>query len=159
MNPPFQFDGYTLRQADTTDLPLAREWNAIDSDHTWELGLATYWVQQSAHAQCFVLEDATGPVFFFKAIKRPDADWIEVAIQFNRAAPTTPLWRTMNGMNAGMRWLEKILPANGVKTVYFSSKNERLIRFAVRVLQFSEVANEGESLELKFRRFRRTIPA
>lgn len=162
MTSTFQFDDFTLRPATEADLPLARAWNAADPDHVWEMGTERYWIRPEGGwekcSECFVLEDFE-PVFFLRTTRiwQHEQMSIEISIQFNRADLTTPLWRTMNGMLAGMKWLERTLPANGIHAIYFSSKSERLIRFAQVRLGFSEVENFGESLAMGFRRFRKII--
>lgn len=156
--PSFQFGEYNLRPAVERDLPLAQAWNSADPDHGWELGQERYWIENTKTVNSFVLEDAQGPVFFFRAIRLAGADWIEISLQFDRQAQPAPLWRMMNGMTAGLRWLEKMLPANGVNAIYFSSKSERLIRFAIARLGFEEVQYVVPEVSSHgFRRFRKAI--
>src|ERR1017187_9315607 len=138
-----EFDGYTLRAATEADLPLAREWNAADPDHAWEGGQERYWIEQKAGVESYVLEDALGPVFFFKQILIDGPSFehfeVEVSIQF---APLLQgeQWqlRTMTALSKGFAWLEERLSGAGVKAVYFNSKNLRMIRFALIKLGFTE---------------------
>jgi hypothetical protein len=158
--PSFQFEGYILRPAHESDLPMAREWNAADPDHAWELTQDRFWIEQGRRGgtliNSFLLWDEQGPVFFFRAEVPAGARSVEVSIQFNRSDRPTPLWRTMNGMLVGERWLRGMLAKNGIRTIFFNSKSPRLIRFAQHRLEFREVWNEdAESRAAGFRRFRK----
>lgn len=178
--PTHSFGGYTLRPAGEADRELARAWNAVDTDHAWELEQPDYWTASGLSVNCYVLcrphvlRCPLEPLFFFRMVRpwlRPDgeqvyfidlwlsgpsasdedvkrADWVEINIQFDRTGHT-PYWNTMLGMEAGMKWLETILPVNGIHAVYFNSKNQRLIRFAEKRLGF---VKDGE-------RYKRMIEA
>ena len=138
--PAYQFEGYLFRPAVWGDLALAQSWNHIDPEHTWEGGLPLYWIEQTAEVNSYVLEDRTGVVFFVKSI-RSAGDEIQINLQFDRSHATVSKMRTMQGMVAGMRWLQKALPLNGFRAVYFVSKNPELMAFAEKGLGF---ARDGE---------------
>lgn len=175
MMPSFEFDGYTLRPATEEDLPLARAWNAGDPDHVWEAGQERYWIEQRAGVESYLLEDALGPVFFFKILTiaetlmggvssnavncgaRTNAKAVEVSIQFAPDGGAGQL-RTMTALSRGFAWLEKRLSAVGVKAVYFNSKNLLMIRFALIKLGFTEVENDYEPAKMMgFRRFKKEL--
>jgi hypothetical protein len=154
----FQFDGYTLRPTTEDDLPMAVAWNAADPDHAWELERERFWIENAGPVETFLLEsNGLGPVFFLRTCRLKENGAIEITIQFNREEAVTPLWNTMSGMQAGMKWLERILPGNGIDTIYFSSKSARLIQFATRRLGFTEVENLTVGAKMDFRRFRKVI--
>ena len=160
MTTSFQIEGFTLRLATTADAALARAWCEADREHAWEAGQENYWIEQKpGRVECSVLEDAMGPVFFFKIQRdyRSAGLAVEVSIQFAPDGGCARL-RTMQALSKGFAWLEKRLGEGGVNAVYFNSKNRRLIQFALLRLGFKEVANEYEpSRVLGFRRFMRAL--
>jgi hypothetical protein len=136
MSPPtYKFDGYTFRPAVWADLTLARAWNAADPDHSWELEYPYFWIEQTERVASYVLEDAVGVVFFLKALRHPGRA-AEITLQFDRDWDMVSARRVVKGLCTGFEWLKKALPMNGFRAVYFLSKNQQLIAFAVKVLGF-----------------------
>jgi hypothetical protein len=133
--PIYAFDGYTFRPATTEDQPLARLWNLMDLDHTWERQFLDYWIQQNDRVNSYVLEDAIGIVFFVKAIRHGSHE-VEIALQFDRSYRMVSKARAMRGMEAGFAWLKKALPRNGFKSLYFRSRSVELIGFTEKRLGF-----------------------
>jgi hypothetical protein len=157
----YRFDGFTLRPAATADRPLAREWNEADPDHAWEASQENYWTEQKPGMECWLLEDAAGPVFFLKLItvhgSCVENFEIEISIQFAPGDRGLKL-RTMQGLSRGMAWLENSLREVGVNAVYYNTKNPHLVRFSVERLGFAEVENDYEpSKALGFKRFKKEL--
>lgn len=123
--PVFQFHGFKLRPTRTHDYGLARLWTQLDPDHRHKT-LPEFWLTQGATTNSFVLEDAFGPVFFFRMDL--EGETICIHIQFPPDDRATRR-RLMQGMSIGFAWLEKRLGALGYKTVYFNSSNQTLISF------------------------------
>jgi len=148
--PTFEFASYRFRPATMADLPVARAWNAADPEHAYELQFENFWVEQTLVANSYVLEDDEGPFFFIKMVrgvhsygdsqgKRIRWEWdtqVELHLQFNRAADRMVKLRTMEGMIYGWGWLQGLLAAAGVDTVYFQTRDERTALFAMRRLGF-----------------------
>lgn len=133
--PVYQFDSYKFRPATADDKPLARLWNTMDPDHTWELQYHDYWIEQNNQVNSYVLEDSTGILFFVRSIRHMGNE-IEITLQFDRKCGMVSKARVMKGMEVGFAWLKKALPMNGFKALYFVSKNEDLILFTEKRLGF-----------------------
>jgi hypothetical protein len=133
--PTYRFDGFVFRPATAADLPRAQRWNAADPEHTWEAQYPAFWIEQSLQANSYVLEDARGVVFFMKSIRAAQGE-IEISLQFDRLRREVSQQRAMAGMMAGIEWLKEALPMNGFSAVYFASRNQKLIAFAVKKLGF-----------------------
>jgi hypothetical protein len=161
--PSFQFDGYTLRPAvGDVDRALAAAWMAADR---WHAGLFApeFWLEQSALVNSFVLEDAQGPIFFFRtclACRSGGGDGpgfggfsiykgVEVFIQFAPMSRGTFILRTATALERGFAWLKKRLGGLGYDAVYFTSRNPQLIEFAERRLEFIGTAQPDGSTRLK----------
>jgi hypothetical protein len=141
----YQFSRYLLIPADPRHLELARAWTLADPDHAGSVR-PEFWIEQGERWEAWLLTDAEGPVYFFKAV-RYDPD-IEVHIQFPPypavAAITSQIHhrnRLSMALVEGMRWLER--RARGVREIRFESQNSSLIRFAEKHLGFT---NEGGHL-------------
>lgn len=133
--PVYQFDGYKFRPATSDDQPLARLWNRMDPEHTWELQYPDYWIDQNNQVNSYVLEDEIGILFFVKSIRHMGNE-IEITLQFDRECGMVSKTRVMRGMEVGFAWLKKALPMNGFTALYFVSKNEDLILFTEKRLGF-----------------------
>jgi hypothetical protein len=133
--PVYEFDGYTFRPATAKDLPLARQWNRMDPDHTWELQYPEYWIEQNSQVNSYLLEDAIGTLFFVKSIRHMGNE-VEISLQFDRQHGMVSKGRVTRGMEVGFAWLKKALPMNGFTALYFVSKTEELISFTEKRLGF-----------------------
>lgn len=142
--PAFRFGGYTLRPSIDSDLDLAARWTQADPDHC-DTTEGKFWLRNDGGVNSFVLCDDRGAIFFFridiecelpKGGPRPYPKAVSLHMQF---APTDPRERRrlMQAMLIGFGWLEKRLSAAGVDTVYFHSKNPRLILFCEKRLGFA----------------------
>jgi hypothetical protein len=135
MSETFQFAGFTLREATLErDYELAKDWNYADPDHR-DTTLGTFWLQQGEETNSYLLEDESGPVFFFRMDARERFTWMEVHIQF---APGNALLqaRTRRGIRRGFAWLEKMLTESGFEGYYFHSRSPQLIFFCQNRLGF-----------------------
>lgn len=133
--PVYKFDGYTFRPTTSDDQPMARIWNSMDPDHTWEMQYPDYWVEQNGQVNSYVLEDAIGVLFFVRSILHMGNE-IEITLQFDRHCGSVSKARVMKGMEVGFAWLKEALPMNGFKALYFVSKNNDLILFTEKRLGF-----------------------
>lgn len=153
--PTFTFDTYTLRPAaGVIDLIRAAAW--MDED-VWHRGQfkPEFWLEQSAAVNCFVLEDAKGPIFFFRTQRTYTEpvngyrEWpVEIYIQFAPGASIARL-RTAVALTVGFAWMQRRLGALGYDAVYFSSSNPRLIEFAQKRLGFVVAAQTMAGTRLK----------
>jgi hypothetical protein len=141
--PSFRFGGFLLRATTVSDLHLAATWVYADPDHR-KTTEPEFWLEQTADANSFLLEDSAGPVFFFKLEKVDDA--MAIYIQFGPEQTTANRSRTMAGLTEGFAWLEKRLADVGVRRVYFHSRNPTLIYFSQKRLGF---VWDGRKLERK----------
>ena len=141
--PTFEFSGFTLRVATADDLPLAQAWTDADPDHR---GMdAGFWIEQKPGTNSMILEDALGPIFFFKMAKCGPLS-LELHIQFSPGDRGLKL-RTMQGLSKGMAWLEKNLAEQGYDALFFTSKSPHLIAFCECRLEFTAISlKNGEAL-------------
>lgn len=152
----FRFCGLTLRPAgvEHSDVLVAAEWTDADPDHR-EKVLATFWIEQQLGVDSYLLLDADGPVFFFRAELPPSRISATIHVQFPPTRPVTPNKEEVNacsknrervrrGMLEGLPWLERMLRQVGVREITFESEDRPLIGFAVRELGFKE---NGKRLE------------
>lgn len=155
--PTFKFDKYTLRPAEgEADLALAAAWMEADRWHRGQFK-PEFWLEQSATVNSFVLEDEAGPIFFFKTrlpeLRAPvGPKGVDLYIQFEpmdvlAGAPVR--WRTMVALEKGFAWLKKKLGGVGYDSVYFESKNPKLIEFCERRLGFVVDAATERGTRLK----------
>lgn len=133
----FTFQGFTLRPTRYDDRDLAADWTAADPDHC-STADADFWLEQRPGIESYLLEDAGGPVFFFK-MERRTADQVEVHIQFPPGDRNNKV-RILAGLSSGYEWLERVLISHAVRTVTFTSRNPSLIAFCERRLGFVEQA-------------------
>lgn len=131
----FTFQGFTLRPTRYDDRDLAEEWNAADPDHCNTTD-PDFWLEQRPGIESYLLEDAAGPIFFFK-MERRAADQVEVHIQFPPGDRNNKV-RILAGLSSGYEWLERILILHAVRTVTFTSQSPSLIAFCERRLGFIE---------------------
>jgi hypothetical protein len=122
----FTFNGYLLRSAVLSDIPLAAAWTDSDPDHAGRVP-PRFWI---ADDSCWLLSDRDGPVFFFRGIRIAERI-LEIHVQF---APNLPRERLVSALLEGMAWLET--NAQNVDEICFDSKNERLISFCEKRLGF-----------------------
>lgn len=141
MLPTYYFDRYTLRPAGPADLPLAQAWSEADDDHRGNVP-ATFWVDGKDSYLLLVAKAGWAgelcqfPVFFFKIETARNRE-AKVYMQFADCETKECRRRTMDGLVAGLRWLEKMLVDVGYETVYFTSKRRELIAFCTRRLGFT----------------------
>lgn len=133
--PVYKFSTYTFRPATAKDRPLARLWNRMDPDHTWELQYPEFWIEQTHQANSYVLEDATGVLFFVKSIRHIGNE-VEITLQFDRECGMASKARVIKGMDAGFEWLKEALPMNGFDSLFFISNNKKLILFTQKRMGF-----------------------
>jgi hypothetical protein len=150
--PTHKFDGYMLRPAMQADREKADRWCGADPEHRWEAKQKDFWIKQILNVNCYVLEDADGPIFFVRLfafrkhyiLPGSTEKCIEISLQIPPWRERTHDARIRLALERGMRWLEKTLPGNGFDTVYFASKNARTLRFATLRLGFRR---EGEQMK------------
>jgi hypothetical protein len=135
--PVYRFKGYTFRPATLDDQLLSQLWNWKDPDHAWETQYPDYWIEQNGHVNSYVLEDGLGILFFVRSMRHVDNE-LEITLQFDREYESVSKARAMRGLDAGFTWLKEALPMNGFKSLFFVSKNEKLILFAEKRLRFSK---------------------
>jgi hypothetical protein len=132
--PSFRFAGFTLRPAIDSDILLADYWVSADPEHRLTTK-ATFWIEQSATANSFLLEDRDGAVFFFKIVDEGNRT-LAIHIQFGPDNSAQMRTRIMDGLTTGFAWLQKRLMAMGYEAVYFNSNNPGLIYFSQKRLGF-----------------------
>lgn len=138
---------FTLRTTEETDFALAQEWNAADPWHR-HTTQPEFWLDNNAGADSYLLEDAIGPVFFFKLMQTNQPAELEMHIQFSPDKGPGMGLRTIRGLVTGFAWLERRLSGLGYEAVYFDSKSPTLINFCKSHLRFED--QDG--------RLKRTIP-
>lgn len=138
----FTFNGYTLRPANESDLPLAQLWTLADTDHK-DITLPSFWIEQRIGRDSYLLSDGAGPVFFFKlhvttwrgSAMKPCR--VELHIQFMPGITDEDTGRIRGGLTQGMTWLERVLRLSAIREVSFDSSNRKLIAFCKKRLGFS----------------------
>lgn len=138
----YQFQGYTLRPATVRDLKLACEWTAADPDHA---GRVDPWFWIESRANCFLLFDSEGPIFFFKGIREANIFGIHVQFPpYDRPEMRHRLrQRISQGLIEGLMWLEEQLcESPSPIQLIFESETPALIRFCERRLGFKMEAGK-----------------
>lgn len=137
----FQFSGFTLQTARPGDnhWKIARAWTQADPSHR-DTTSPSFWFEQEDGIESYVLEDRGGVVFFFKMMRRPNAE-VELHIQFppkleDAEKDAEQRDRVMRGLTLGLQWIEKVLASREVSRLFFSSKSPSLIRFSQKRLGF-----------------------
>lgn len=155
--PTFQFNGFILRPAGWDDIALLRNWLGSDPYHAG-VSAASFWIENSAIANSFLLLDSVGEVFFFKIVRLsikskrrgfPSERAVALHIQFAPNDERGRKLRTLQGLAIGWDWLKKILASQGYDAVYFTSKNRSLMQFCCARLEFVEDGVEGDETRLK----------
>lgn len=132
--PSFKFQGFTLRPAVFSDYSLAMVWVEADPDHRGKTP-AEFWLINDDRTNSFVLEDAVGPIFFFRTDRHETE--VELHMQFGPTYRDYQLKRrTMQGMKVGLPWLEMMLAGAGYQELYFYSSSPKLIWFCQHSLAF-----------------------
>jgi len=136
----FRFSEFTLRPAGAiaTDALLAKQWTEADPWHNTVQ--PSFWIEQGQHCDSYILYDKDGPVFFWKGVLISPRS-MEMHIQFPPRPANAQERRRLRGRVAlglivGLKWLEGILFATGVKEIYFDSFSDDLIVFCVNRLDF-----------------------
>jgi len=134
----FQFKGYRLRPALLGDLALAQQWTAADPDHAGRVDPKS-WITQSELTQSYILEDAEGPIFFFKG--ELELQWPRIVVHIQFPPDDRPNFhhrrrqRVSQGLIEGLAWLEERM-AGAVNEIVFESSTPALVRFSIRHLGF-----------------------
>jgi hypothetical protein len=152
-----QFGGYMLRPAGgnllnrrMADLDLARAWTAADPDHAGRIEPG-FWLQQGIGVDSYLASDRSGPLLFLKIVKHcfTETEWhAELHVQF---APGERE-RTRCALMKGMEWLIPILERSGAREIYFATRNQTLLRFAVKRLGFKEGLDAPKGEQRLYRR-------
>jgi hypothetical protein len=133
----YHFREYTLRPATEADRDLATTWTAADPWHA-NTTPPDFWLDQAIGLESYILEDAEGPVFFFRMTRA-----VRLDIQFPPEDPHDDMRkRVRDGLREGFGWLAAVLALSGVHQVIFKSENPELIRSAEKRLGF--VPSPGE---------------
>lgn len=153
----FKFAGYRLRPAIEDDLLLAARWTAADPFHK-DGTPPEFWIEHRAYTECYLLEDGRGPLFFFRIDQISDSlrERAALHIQFAPKETEDHAERTRTGLTVGMEWLEGMLSQTSIREIFFDTRNEKLLRFAVKRLDF-EV--DAETTATGERRLRKAIGA
>lgn len=129
--PVYHFHGYTLRPATSEDILMSTAWTAADPWHANTTN-PEFWLDQSPGIESYILEDAEGPVFFFRMTRA-----VRLDIQFPPEPPEGDTRkRVRDGLREGFGWLAAVLALSGVHEVIFKSENPELIRSAEKRLGF-----------------------
>jgi hypothetical protein len=175
-----RFSGYTIRPANLPhtvtagkklyadlDLRLAIEWTAADPDHRGKID-PEFWLEQRPGMDSVVVEDQSGPVFFFKTCllverkqvmeREQDEEDIriiaQVFIQFMPCATEEDRERTRQALMEGTAWLAPVLEQSGAEEMFFDTRQPKLIAFCQKRLGFIV---DGKDLEGGYVRLRRTL--
>lgn len=146
----FHFGNCELRPSTPADEDIARAWTAADPFHGGTI-VGSYWLEQSAGVDCYLLSDELGPLFFFRMeravkmeqeSKRPLYIFsIEPAtrllIQFGPTDTPEQAQRAKDGLAIGGRWLAGALATSGVGEIFFGSESKLLRRFVSGALGFT----------------------
>lgn len=145
----FTFGPYTLRPAGKfdADRKLAEEWTSADRDHAGRVD-PVFWLEQKLGRDSYILQDKTGPLFFFKliqpALPEDRFNACEVHIQFppHPGQPEKqPLQRERLAiaLHEGLQWLERVLIGNNIGEIFFDSTSDPLVAFCIKRLGFQLV--------------------
>lgn len=137
----FAFNGYILKPAGFEHLRLAEAWTSWDADHAGRVE-PKFWIAQGEATDSYLLSDARSGIFFFR-IDMETRETAEVHIQFMPCAHEEDRERTRAALLAGMFWLEAVLRGNGVKEIWFDSRDRKLIQFCIKRLEFEEWPSKG----------------
>lgn len=149
----FRWSKYTLRPSGGCifDYRVAKHWTQQDPDHAGKVQ-PVFWIQQSLYQDSYVLQDRQGIIFFFSAIRFEDGyihesvvvpgPCVQVHIQFppltGELLPDLKRQReTMDALQQGLPWLERVLTQSHVREIFFDSENEPLVAFSVKRLGFT----------------------
>ena len=124
----FKFAGYELRPATEEDIDLARAWTAADPAHAGIIAPG-FWLEQEPGVDCYLLSDASGPLFFFRMQRA-----VRLLIQFS---PEADAERTRKGLEEGVAWLERGLAMVAVTEILFDSCATLLRRMVTGKLRFT----------------------
>lgn len=137
----FQFQGLTMKTAMPSNFywRLAKQWTDADPEHR-KTTTAAFWFEHGDGVESYVLEDAVGPILFFKLVRHDTAE-IEIHIQFppfekNPRMEQARRERIATGMTCGLEWIEKVLAYKDVSTLFFVSESSQLIKFCEKRLGF-----------------------
>lgn len=140
----FGLDTFTLRPAaGEFDLELARMWSREEPDHDGRLA-PEFWLCQGPRTDSYLLSDPRGPLLFFRIdlIAKPDGTlFASLHIQFTPIRQPIDRLRICDGLREGIEWLVPMLAASGIGEIFSDTPSDRLIRFAVKRLGFSQVGN------------------
>lgn len=131
----FTFDKYTLRPTTDEDMKTAVEWTAADPHHAGRTR-PEFWLEQRVARDSYMLEDAEGPLFFFK-LHRITINAVELHIQFPPPSDLHQKHRVQVGLIDGFNWLEKTLKLAHISVIHFDSAHGPLRQFAVGRLGFA----------------------
>lgn len=126
----FTVGEYVLRKATHEDEALAAAWIEGDPYHKGRV-LPAYFIQEMPGEECWVFEDATGPVFFFKTQQA-----VRLHIQFGPSTTRKDRTRNARGLEEGMRWLDEMLHVRGYREMVSNIDNPVLENFAMNRLGF-----------------------
>lgn len=138
-----RFANYLLRMTGPEDLKLATEWTAADADHAGRVD-PRFWLERDAHGESWLLHDAEGPLFFFKAVRfeSQGQNILELHVQFSPVPEPIDPWthrhhrvRTARALVDGTQWLERTVQA--FHEMWFDSNNPVLIHFCEKHLGFT----------------------
>ena len=148
----------------SSDLPLAEKWTAADLAHA---GMdPRFWTQQGLGMDSYLLEDATGPIFFFRAHVKESRVRVtvgekeikaakriaEIHIQFGPVETQPARIRVYKALMEGMTWLLKMFEQAGVEEIYFDSSNDDLIHFCRKRLGFTLLSENASTGDCRLRR-------
>jgi hypothetical protein len=136
MTGEYKFGKYKLRPATDADTLMAARWVSADPWHATTTK-PDFFLSKEKGIESYVLEDETGPVFFFRMMRV-----VRLDIQFMPEAEDAEHERTRDGLIEGVNWLTAALAIGGVHQIMFQSENPLLIRSAEKRLGFTRSPHE-----------------
>lgn len=150
----YKFGECEIRPAAEADAPLAHWWTRIDPYHQGTIA-SSFWLEQGAGIDCYLVSDAKGPLFFFRMERAVKLDQesrrplyifnvepvVRLLIQFGPNSTPEAAARMRQGLADGGRWLAGALGTSGVGEIFFDSQSKLLRRFVSGALGFQPRAD------------------
>lgn len=131
----FEFNGYKIRPATKEDLDLAAKFVEGCDDHRGRVAPEFFVTQQGC--ACFVMEDETGPIFFFRTERV-----MRLHIQFGPATTRDEKHRNAVALIEGFAWLCQAALKAGYQEIISETPSKELAKFSKERFGFQESPNE-----------------
>lgn len=133
----FQFGDYSVRPVNPADRERLAAWIAADPAHSAQGIDASFFLDEEPGVGCYVLEDAAGPVFFFRT-----SNVVRLDVQFGPSESDEERQRNRDALFEGTDWFAAVCAQRGATEIVFESGSQLLRRAAVQRMGFEPLAGE-----------------